>query len=403
MSRAVNITEPYMEEKFSIFTYGFRPFFLLAGIYAIVPIIPWILYLSGNFETDINLQIWHAHEMLFGFISAALSGFLLTAVPNWTGAPRVQGNRLKLLVSLWLLGRAVFWLVLFTDNENLKYLLFLDLLLLITQGTFTSKAILFSGNKKNFILVGILAVLALANLLIILEMSGVAQDTARIGTVLAPNIILLMLAVIGGRVTPNFTRSYFQNKNIAVSIKTFPLLEVAAIGILVLNTIADLIMPDTIISAIIVLLACFIHAIRFSFWQTLKTLNEPILWVLHLGYLWIITTLFLKGAERFIDFPYHLYIHAFALGAVGTYVIGVMSRAALGHTGRPLLVNKITVAAYVFISAAALLRIIVPFGSSDVFTIGMGAVSILWIVGFSLYLWVYAPILTSPRIDGKSG
>jgi uncharacterized protein involved in response to NO len=402
MDHLAQIEEPQTPEKFSIFSYGFRPFFLAAGIYTILPIIPWMLYLSGLYEPHISLQSWHAHEMLFGFVAAGISGFLLTAIPNWTNTPPLKGAGLRRFVYFWLLGRIAFWLFLAFDHPVFGALLFLDLLLPVSQGIRIARIFWKSGSKRNFIFVGVMAGLAAANLLVILDLSGITIGTAAIGAVFAPNIIMVTIAVIGGRVTPSFTRAYLDKRGIKASIRIFPLLEILAIGVLVLNAVLDLITPQSTLAYSVALIACVLHALRLSQWACMKTLGNPMVWVLHLGYLWLVVALFLKGAEGWLGLPYHLYVHAFTIGAVGIYLLGIMSRAALGHTGRKLQASKPIALAYLLVFAAALIRVVTPF-YPDIFVQGMGLTTALWVLAFSLFLWVYAPILTSPRIDGKPG
>lgn len=403
MSRILQIEEPLNKrEPFSIFSYGFRPFFLAAGIYAILPLIPWALYLTGNFDPNIPLQSWHAHEMLFGFVAAAISGFLLTAIPNWTNTPPLTGKGLKHFFCFWLSGRIAFWLFLFIDHPFIGTLLFLDLLLPVAQGIRITRIFAATKSKRNFIFIGIMGGLAIANLLVILDLNGFTQGTAQLGAIFAPNIIMITIAVIGGRVTPNFTRSYLQQKGIANNIRSFPIIEKLAIGLLVLNALADLMVPHSSISYGVALLACAVHAVRFSGWQMHKILHQPILWVLHIGYLWLILALFFKGSEALLDLPYHLYLHAFTLGAVGMYMLGIMARASLGHTGRPLIVSKTITAAYLLVLCAAIIRVTVSF-YPEYYVQGMVAAIVCWVIAFTLYVWVYAPILTRPRVDGKPG
>lgn len=401
------VNSPQMAPKyFSIFSYGFRPFFLLAGVYAIIPILPWGLYLSGHLQPTVSLQTWHAHEMLFGFVTAGISGFLLSAIPNWTNTPPITGKNLKLLVYYWLIGRFVFWLYLFFDNPIFGYLLFLDLILPVSLTLMFSKVFITTGNKRNFIFIGILLALASANLLVLCELNGLLEEFnfawAGIGGIFATNIIMIAIAVIGGRVTPNFTRNYLQLKNSAFTICKPSYIEKPAILLIVFNALVDLSMPHTHLSYGVALLAAAVHMWRLSGWGGLKVLDNPIVWVLHLGYLWMVIALLLKGLEGFLTLPYNYYLHSFTVGSIGLYMIGIMSRAALGHTGRPLIVSQLIVAAYILILLAAIIRALAPFlglysNAAMVTTI------ILWSVAYFLYVFVYLPILIRPRIDGKPG
>lgn len=408
MNTTIQIEEPRArrhdrENGFSIFSYGFRPFFLAAGIYAILPLIPWALYLSGLFEPEISLQAWHAHEMLFGFIAAGAAGFLLTAIPNWTGAPPMIGARLKRLFMCWLAGRVAFWIFLFSGDPVFSYLLWIDLLLPILHGAHITRILIGTKQKRNYIFIAIMTMFVIANSLFILEFNGVTDHTAQTGGLFIANIVMVMVAIIGGRVTPNFTRSWLRNQGIKENIRSFPWVEKLAIGLLVINAMLELFIPDSSSIYVVALLAAIIHLIRFSQWNSLKTLHNPALWVLHLGYAWLVLALFLKALEGWLNvIPYHLYLHAFSVGAVGLYMLGIMSRAALGHTGRALSVSAPVTLAYILILLAAILRITTPF-YPEYFIQGMVSAIALWSAAFAIYVWIYAPILTQPRVDGKPG
>lgn len=405
MNEPIQITEPHprrRQEPFSIFSYGFRPFFLAAGSYAVIALLPWVFYLGGWFETDISLQLWHAHEMIFGFIAAGATGFLLTAIPNWVGAPAMIGLRLKCLFAVWLAGRVAFWLFLFFDHPIFGYLLFVDVLLPIMHGFHITRVLVGRGNRRNYVFIAIMAMFVIANLLYILDFNGITNGTAQIASILIINVVMIMVTVIGGRVTPNFTRSYLRQQGVEVIIRSFPVVEKLVVGLLVLNVALDLIMPHHAVSYSVALLAGAAHLVRFSQWQSFRTLHNPALWVLHLGYAWLVIALLLKGAEGWLSLPYHLYLHAFTVGAVGSYMLGIMSRAALGHTGRALSVSKPITTAYLMILLAAIIRVSTPF-APEYFTQGMVSAGSLWMAAFALYVWVYAPILTSPRVDGKPG
>ncbi|MEM7073215.1 MAG: NnrS family protein [Pseudomonadota bacterium] len=403
MTSSIPVEAPQEKQvRFSIFSYGFRPFFLAAGIYAILPLIPWALHLAGLYHADLALQSWHAHEMLFGFVAAGINGFLLTAIPGWTNTPPLTGRKLQQLFCLWLVGRIAFWLFLFIDHALIGYLLFLDLLLPIAQSMRMIRIFKATKHKRILMLTCIMLVLAAANLLIILDLNGFTIGTAQIGAILAPNMLMIMIAAIGGQLTPAFTRTYLQQKGLATAVRTIPSIEKLAIALLVVHALADLVLPHSVLVYGIALLACLIHAVRFSRWGTVHVLNQPILWVLHGAYLWLILALFLKGAAFMLDLPAHSYLHAFTIGAVGLYMTGIMTRAGLGHTGRPLIVHSLISNAYRLVIIAAILRLIAIFVPGYAWQAMMVAI-ICWVVAFMLYLWVYSPILTRPRVDGKAG
>ena len=387
---------------FSIFSYGFRPFFLASSIYAILPLIPWLFYLLGWFQPNIAIATWHAHEMLFGFVGAGISGFLLTSLPKWTNTAPLTGKGLKLFFGFWLAGRLAFWAFLLFDHPIFGYLLFVDLLLPLAQTLRIRSLLVSTQNKRNYIFVAILTALAIANLLIILDLNNITSHTASLAAILAPNIIMITIAVIGGRVTYSFTQSYFQQTNQAIDLLKFRVLEKGALYLLVLNAILDLIFPHSIASYTVAMMACIAHGLRLLCWKSLKTFDNPMVWVLHLGYFWLVFALFLKAMEAVLGLPNNLYLHAFTLGSVGTFMLGIMTRAALGHTGRKLIATPIIVISYLLISLAALIRIVCPF-FPDLYSYGMGVAGLLWIISYVIYLSEYALILTSPRIDGQPG
>lgn len=398
----MTISTNEMPLSFSIFSYGFRPFFLAAGVYAILPIIPWLLYLMNLIEPLIPLQAWHAHEMIFGFVTAGIAGFLLSAMPNWTNTKPMTGNDLKVLFGLWVAGRILFWLFLFFDNPIFGYLLFLDMALPIALFIHVSRVLTEEKNNRNYIFIGILLCLAIANFLTILDLNGLGLSSFNSGTLFATNMIMITLSVLGGRVIPNFTRNYLIAKNSTYNIGKFPLVEKPALYLLVLLAIIDLVMPHSILSSGIALLACGAHAIRFSRWGGLKVLDNPIIWVLHLAYLLMIIALFLKGIEGVFDIPYNLYLHCFTVGSVGLFMLAIMSRASLGHTGRPLQVEGIITFAYVMVFVSAIVRVVAPIFPS-IYTSAMALSICLWILAYGAFLKIYFPILINPRIDGKFG
>ena len=392
-----------VNKPFSVFSYGFRPFFLAAGIYAILSLVPWMLYLFDFIQPKITMYVWHAHEMLFGFVAAAISGFLLTAIPKWTNTPPLSGTGLKLFFIYWIVGRIAFWLILFFDHPIFTNLLFLDLILPVLQGLRISRIIIKSKNYRNLIIVAIIGTLALANFLIILELNQVIDGIGKIGSILAPNIIMLMIAIIGGRITKNFTQNYYNKAGIQYTVKTFSLIEFLAISLLVFQVAADILFQNSHLSSSVTLFAAVIHTVRWSLWRGLHTRKNPLLCVLHVAYFALIVALFLKSAEHWFSLPNHIYIHVFALGAAGLFIMAVMSRATLGHTARELKANTTTVIAYVLIILAAFTRTGTEFLDPAYFNTGMALTTVLWSTGFIFFVFVYGPMLVRPRIDGLPG
>lgn len=393
----------------AFFSNGFRPFFLFASLYAVLGMAAWMIWigihaLNGeirNLTIAMPPHYWHAHEMLYGYGVAVVAGFFLTAVPNWTKTGALQGSALGLLVVLWILGRIAMWFSGLLPNwlVALCDLAFIPALLITVIG-----ALVHRGSKRNWIFFPILVLLFAGNGLVHGEQLGWFDDTLVKGHRLALDTIILLITILGGRVIPAFTTNTLRNAKPHKTVTTLPVSRgpiemvsmASVIGLLAAN-IFDA--PSTWIGGM-ALLAAAVHAVRLSGWQSLRTLDTPILWVLHLGYLWLIIGFALIGLSELTDYMSpNTALHALTIGAVGTLTVGVMSRAGLGHTGRPIVARRIVVAAYICLSLAAVVRISVstlPFDYYNYLLMGSG---VLWMVGFCCLVWVYLPILTTPRLD----
>ncbi|WP_448203092.1 NnrS family protein [Azospirillum sp. sgz302134] len=386
-----------------IFAYGFRPFFLLSGVAAFALLAGWIAVLVTGVWPDeaIPASSWHAHEMLFAFVSAAVAGFLLTAVPSWTGTKALSGSPLAVLVGLWLAGRVA---VLPFTGVPLPVAAAIDLAFFPALGLALAKPLVAAGKLRNTAFLGLLALMTGANLLFHLEWLGLAEDGVQQGELLAIGVVLMMVAVIGGRIVPAFTRNALRAQGIDASVDSLPWLERVALVSTLAMIAADLALPDSVLAGLLALVAAVAHAVRLSRWQPMKTLGQPILWVLHLGYAWVPVALACKAAHLLGGvLADSAWIHALTAGAFSTMILAVMTRATLGHTGRPLVAARPTVAAYLLLTAAAALRVLAPELPGDLSWHALEAAGAAWIAAFALYLWVYAPILLAPRADGRPG
>ncbi len=384
------------------FAYGFRPFFLAAGWYALMALGVWLLlYRAGSAPFGmLPAFLWHAHEMLFGFVAAAIGGFMLTAVPSWTGSRGYAGRPLILLFCAWLAGRAAMaaagvlplWLVAVAELAFLPAL-----------AATLAPALFRSTNRNRPLLVVIFALWAtdaaflygLANADVLL-----ASRSVRI----ALYIVLLLVTVIGGRIVPAFTAAALRNRGIQVKVRSWPVVERLAIGSMVALILFDLAAPAHWTTAAVASIAALAHAARMIGWQTLHTFRDPIVWVLHAAYAWLPIGLLLKAAAMLgggawaVHWP-----HALGAGAAATMILAVMTRASLGHTGRPLAVAKPIAWAYAFLVAAAAVRVFGPTVLPLDYAHVVVCAGLLWFAAFLLYAWVYTPILLRPRVDGKSG
>jgi uncharacterized protein involved in response to NO len=389
-----------------LFALGFRPFFLLAGLFAPVAILVWVAIFSGWVSPFVPYppSLWHAHEMLFGFTAAAVCGFFLTAVPNWTGAPPVSGRPLAALAALWLAGRIAVWATAFVTPWAAAAidLSFLPALLATVLPS------LLRGSRKNLVFVAIVAFLVLGNLLFHLEALGIA-DTAARGLNFTVDLVALLITVVGGRVTPAFTQSALaqrpkdRGRKPPVLVSRLWLNEAAILSVAAM-ALTDLFAPNSVEVGWLALLAAVLGAVRLSGWRGLRTLHEPLLWVLHLGYGWLVVGLAVKGVSTLTDvLPATVALHGITIGAIGTMTLGVMSRASLGHTGRPLHAGRLLAAAYLLITAAAVVRLAAPLVAPNRYPESVMLSGGLWIAAFAIFAALFVPVLTAPRADQRPG
>lgn len=383
----------------TIFAYGFRPFFLLAGLHAALSLLAWVGVLRGWIEPPAGWPpvTLHGHEMIFGFASAALAGFLLTAVPSWTKAGPLRGWRLALLVLLWLAGR----IAAAAGAEPSVYAA-LDLAFLPGLFACIAPGILRASAKRNAMVLVILSLIWTANAGTHASMLGAGFVSARWGNELGLALLVLLIAIIGGRIVPPFTIGGMRMAGRPVEIAATPRLDravMAATAAWAASLALDL--PDMAV-AVAAALAALANGARFACWRPLATLRIPLVWVLHLGYAWLVLGLAAAAGAWIGLWPKAAALHALGAGAVATMILAVMSRASLGHTGRRLVAAPLTAAAYVLVTLGAAARVIASLIESDTQLLAAGA-GIAWGVGFLLYLFVYAPILCGPRADGRPG
>jgi uncharacterized protein involved in response to NO len=386
--------------KTALFDLGFRPFFLLAGVYAIVCVSTLVgaLYFGAWPEhAGMAPAIWHAHEMLYGFVAAAIAGFLLTAVPNWTGAPPASGAPLALLVLVWLMGRVA--LSPFVADGALSA--WIDLAFFPALAITLARPLVRARNRRNYGFLILLTLLFVGNLLF----HDARRQWFAAGSVdglrLALNTVLLVVVVVAGRIVPTFTRNALVRRGKSQSITPSPTLDVLAIVTVATVLAVDVVAADSSIAAAAAAGAALVHAYRLTRWQGWKSAAEPIVWVLHVGYLWLVVGLALKALWLASAMPIAAYwMHAVTAGGFGTMIHGVMTRVALGHTGRALVVHRSIAAGYVLLTLGAVLRVfvaaLVPVGTYvDVVAIG----ATLWALAFAVFIAVYTPILVRPRVD----
>lgn len=380
----------------AIFSAGFRPFFLLSGLWAAIAIPVWLTaYIHGLVPpTAFPAPIWHAHEMVYGYGAAAVAGFLLTAIPNWTGRMPLQGWPLGGLVSLWIAGRVAVLLsaVIGAPAATVADLAFPLVFLLVV-----AREIIAGRNWRNLPMLAALCLLLVGNLLVHLDTLA-ATDTAQLGNRLGIGVLCSLVALIGGRIVPSFTRNWLTRIRPEVaSPEPAGLADTIALVVTVLGILVWVFFPDAAFAAYAEALAGLAVLWRLSRWRGPRTLGEPLVTVLHVGYGWLgIGLLFLAANSYFTFVPASGALHGLTVGAVGTMTLAVMTRASLGHTGRALTADRVTTVMYSLVSIAAVLRLTAPF-TADAMVLVLSFAGIAWCAAFVLFVAVYGPILLSPR------
>ena len=379
---------------FALWNLGFRPFYLLASVFAALSVALWTCEYAGYLPAGyLGVPAWHGHEMLFGYTLAVVTGFLFTAVRNWTGQPTPTGSLLAAYAALWVAGRVI----VLTPYTLAAAWVNAAFPLAVAVGI--GVPLLRSGNRRNYFFIGVLVVLSLATLAVHLSFLGILRWPQFVSLQVGLDVVLFIMAVMGGRVIPMFT-----NNGIPGARATrHPLVEKVALGGVLALFAVDLLQAPATVIAVFALAVAAAHATRLYLWQPWRTWSNPLVWILHAAYGWIVVYLVLRAlaAVGFIAEP--LAVHALTIGAIGGLTIGMMTRTARGHTGRPLTADRFETICYILVQVAAVVRV---FGGALLPGIYLTAVitsAICWSSAFALYAIRYWPVLARTRIDGKPG
>ncbi|MBK6006101.1 NnrS family protein [Ramlibacter ginsenosidimutans] len=379
---------------FALWQLGFRPFYLLASVFAAGSILLWALQFTGHLAAPyLPGPLWHAHEMLFGFALAVVVGFLFTAGQAWTGQPTPTGGRLAALAALWFAARVLVltpwgWASALANTA-------------FPLAAAAALAVPFvrAGNRRNYFFIALLVLLGLASLAVHLGQLGVLALPAWAAIQVALDVMLFILCVMGGRVIPMFTN----NGVPGAGAQRRAWIEKLALGSVLALLAADALQAPAWLVLAIAALAAIAHLARWLLWHPWTTVHTPLVWVLHLAYAWIPVHLALRACAAAGVLPASAATHALTVGAIGGLVIGMMTRTARGHTARPLRADRWDTAAYLLVAAAAVARVLVPLALPSALLTAVLCSALLWSAGFALYAVRYFGVLTRPRLDGKPG
>ncbi|MCB1550708.1 MAG: NnrS family protein [Alphaproteobacteria bacterium] len=373
---------------------GFRPFFFMGALYGVLNIGMWAGFYAGIFslpEGVLDPISWHAHEMVFGYTMAIVAGFLLTAVANWTGGSPARQIHLAALCGLWLLGR-----VIVSVDLGLPMWAVSVLASLFVPALAASLAIplIRSWSKRNFVFLALLSALFACDLWSL-------NTESRTPLYIALLMILTMVSLIGGRIIPAFTVAALRRSGVIASQTGQMKMDIAALLSLAATAICLVFAQGTLILSMAAFSSFIIHAVRIRHYHSLKAFYDPLLWILHAGYLWLVIGLFLLGLTGLGIFEIPMVIHALTAGCIGSMTLGMICRVTLGHTGRNLMASRMTTLSFVLIQVAAIVRVFGPMLMPDEAILWIVGSAVVWTLCFIIYLVIYTPMLVSARPDGE--
>lgn len=380
----------------ALFSYGFRPFFLGGAIYAATAVLIWVPHYFGayNIPTAFRSVDWHAHEMLYGYLAAIMTGFLLTAIPNWTGRLPLQGAPLMMLVTVWLLGRIVINVSLWIGPIVTAVI---DLSFLVLVLAAAAREIIAGKNWRNLPPLAVLTVFIAGNILFHIEPYW--PGSAEIGRKVAIAAAITLITLVGGRIIPSFTRNWLVRENPGRLPCPFGIFDKAVIAVSSGALILWVLAPAFRLTATLLLTAGVLHTIRLLRWAGDRTWRDRLVLIMHIGYGFVAVGFFLLSGSLLVSqtVPLSAGIHAWTIGAVGTMTLAIMTRATLGHTGLNLAADGITHLIFAAVLVAALTRICAVFEPAYMELLIYSS-GIAWTVAFLGFAVNYGPALIRPRL-----
>ncbi|WP_407176781.1 NnrS family protein [Bradyrhizobium sp. STM 3562] len=372
---------------------GFRPFFLLGAVQAGLAILIWLPVFYGELRLTSAFapRDWHVHEMLYGYLPAVITGFLFTAIPNWTGRLPIQGLPLLSLVLVWIAGRIF---VAFSAGTSCWLAMLVDASFLALVAAAAAREIVAGKNWRNLTVVALVSVLLAGNVAFHLEahFAGGADYAIRIGIA----VVVLLISLIGGRIIPSFTRNWLVRENPGRLPAPFGRFDRVTLALSALALLAWMIAPDHPVAGVVLGVAGVLHLLRLARWAGGRTLRERLLLILHVGYAFIPLGFLLNAAAAFDIVPISAGIHAWMAGGAGVMTLAVMTRASLGHTGQELTATRTTQAIYLAIIIAAIARIcaVLHPAQSDAL---LHIAGFAWAAAFFGFALAYGPLLLGSR------
>lgn len=380
----------------ALFSYGFRPFFLFPSIWAALVVPIWVASLGfwDGRVGDVDGLAWHVHEMLFGFVGGVVAGFLLTAVPNWTGRLPVTGWRLMALFGLWCAGR----LASLVPGLWPAAAIGLDCGFSIVFAAVIWREVLAGKSLRNLPVCLMVTALALAN--VAFHLRGYAPSLGGVSERAALAVSIGLIALIGGRIIPSFTQNWFIPRRIGPAPAVFGPLDKAVLAVSGLALTAWVLVPDRPWVGPALALTGLGHLVRLWRWRGWKAAAEPLVWILHAGYLWLALGLILLGLSVWAPLaaPRSAGVHAITAGAIGVMILAVMTRASRGHTGRARVADRATLLIYAAAIAAALVRVAAPFAPGQTMPL-LGVSAALWTLAYGGFAAAYGPMLVKPKLS----
>ena len=382
----------------AVFSLGFRPFFLMAGIWAALAMVIWIFMLAGAspLPTAFDMFTWHAHEFVFGYGLAVISGFLLTEVPNWTGRLPVVGWPLAALAGAWLAGRIAIAVSLVLPAWVVAAV---DLAPGLVLAVVIAREVLAGQNWRNLPVLGLFGLFLAANLLFHLEAARDGSASDEVGLRLGLAVILLLIALIGGRIVPSFTRNWLVQRGAPQLPVAFGRADGGVLALTALALAGFITLPDSLFTGALCVLAGAANLWRLARWQGVRTGAEPLLWVLHVGYLFLALGFLAVGAAVFGLVTRSGGMHLWLAGAIGLMTLAVMSRASLGHTGRNLHAGWALTACYLALILSVFARLAAAVLPAQGWVLDLAAIG--WIASFAGFALLFLPVLILPRKGAK--